>query len=230
MVHLGNNLSSKGAQSIMITAFLNLKGGCGKSTSSVHLCRYWMDLGYTVALIDADAQGTSSAWIHNLASDLPRPRLFRIVEPDPLMDEMSNIVQHVDQVVVDGAGGLAEVQRAILLLSDLVAIPVQPSIPDISASHEAIKAVRRARQIRQNLPKAVTFLTRVAPKTLLQQEAREVLGEYDDIPLLKTEIPQRQVVADAMGQGLTLFDYKGNRGATDVANCYRHLFQEMGCG
>ncbi len=131
-----------------------------------------------------------------------------MTEPDPLLDEVPEIAAKFDHLVVDGAGGLAEVQRTILLLADLVFIPIQPSAPDISASHQAIKAVSRARQIRDGKP-----------------EAREVLSAYKDVPLLKSEIPQRQVAADVMGQGATLFDLK-NRSAKEVANFYRQLFDE----
>lgn len=214
----------------MITAFLNLKGGCGKSTSAVHLCRYLLDKGKRVALVDADGQATSLAWVSNLEVGIKKPAVFRLVEPDPLMDQLPAIAQGHDEVVVDGAGGLAEVQRAILLLADLVLIPVQPSIPDVTASHESIKAVHRARQIRNGPPQAFTFLTRVVPKTLLLGEAREILSGYPDVPLVKTEIHQRQAVADVMGQGMTLFDVKGSRGATDVARQYQELFEEVGCG
>lgn len=214
----------------MITAFLNLKGGCGKSTSAVHLCRYLLDQGKKVALVDADGQATSLAWVANLGEKIQKPVVFRLIEPDPIVDELPVIAQGHDEVVVDGAGGLAEVQRAILLLADVVLIPVQPSTPDVFASAEAIKAVRRARQIRNGAPKAFTFLTRVVPKTLLLNEARETLGEYADVPLLKTEIHQRQVVADVMGQGTTLFDLKGNRAATELSRQYRELFEEIGYG
>ncbi len=214
----------------MITAFLNLKGGCGKSTSAVHLCRYFLEQGKHVALVDADGQATSSNWIAHLDEGIPRPSVFRLTEPDPILDDLPAIASQHDEVVVDGAGGLAEVQRAVLLLADVVVIPVQPSIPDVSASHEAIKAVRRARQIRNGAPRAFVFLTRVVPNTLLLNEAREILGGYSDVPLLKSEIPQRQAAADAMGQGKTLFDFKGNRPATELARHYRELFKEVGCG
>ena len=209
----------------MITAFINLKGGSTKSSSAVHLCRYLLGKDHTVALVDADSGATSSTWINNLESDIPRPKIYRLTEPDPLLDEMSAIANSVDRVVIDGAGGLAEVQRTILLLSDLVFIPIQPSAPDISASHQAIKAVSRARQIRNGKPTAFTFLSRVVPKTLLLTEAREVLSAYRDVPLLKAEIPQRQVAADVMGQGATLFDLH-TRPAKEVANFYRQLFDE----
>lgn len=214
----------------MITAFLNLKGGCGKSTSAVHLCRYLLSKEKTVALVDADVQATSSKWIANLGEGISKPNIFRLTEPDPILDDLPAISTQHDEVVVDGAGGLAELQRAVLLLADVVIIPVQPSIPDVFASHEAIKAVRRARQIRNGAPKAFTVLTRVVPKTLLLNEAREILNSYLDVPLVKNEIPQRQVAADAMGQGKTLFDLKGNRAATEVARQYLELFKEIGCG
>ncbi|MEM9006078.1 MAG: AAA family ATPase [Cyanobacteria bacterium P01_F01_bin.86] len=211
----------------MITAFLNLKGGCGKSTSAVHLCRFLIERGVDVGLVDADGQATSSTWIGNLEEGIPRPTVYRLTDPDPILDELPVISDNHEAVVVDGAGGLAEVQRAVLLLADRVFIPIQPSIPDVSASFEAIKAIRRARHIRNGSPKAFTFLTRVVPNTLLLKEAREILRENDDVPLLETEIPQRQAAADAMGQGLTLFDLKGNRSASEVARLYRQLFREV---
>ncbi len=212
----------------MITAFVNLKGSCGKSTSAVHLSRYFLSKKRGTALVDSDSQATSSTWINTLVEGIPRPTIFRITEPDPLLDQIPTIADQHDEVVIDGAGGLAEVQRAILLLADLVHIPIQPSAPDISASTEAIKAVRRVRQIRRGEPKAHTFLTRVTPKTLLLNEAREVLQEFDDVPMLHSEISQRQAGADVMGQGSTLFDIKGSRGATELARQYRDLFNEVG--
>jgi len=213
----------------VIIAFVNLKGGCGKSTSAVHLSRWLLDRAFSVLLVDADSQATSSRWLANLDDEIACPEVLRLTEPDPLLDELPRLSETYDRVVVDGAGGLAEVQRTILLLADLVLIPVQPSIPDISASAEVIKAVGRARQIRGGAPRAFTFLTRVVSNTLLLAEAREVLSLYNDAPLLSVEIPQRQVVADVMGQGATLFDLSG-RAAKDVSSKYCELFKETNCG
>jgi chromosome partitioning protein len=181
-----------------------------------------------VALIDADAQKTSSTWIENLDKGIPRPELYRIADPDPLLDRLPAIAEEHDETVVDGAGGLAEVQRTILLLAELILIPVQPNFADITASHEAIQAVRRARKVRGGAPNTYTVLMRVVPRTVLLREAEEVLSQYQDVPLLQTQIPQRQAVADSMGQGKTLFDSRGVRGATDVAHRYRRLFREAG--
>ncbi len=212
-----------------VIAFINLKGGCGKSTSAVHLCRFLLDKGKTVALIDADSQASATNWIENLEEGIPRPKIFRITDPDPLLDEVPRIANFFDVVVIDGAGGLAEVQRTILILADLVLIPVQPTVLDIAASAEAIAAVRRVRPIRKYDLKAHTFLTRTMPNTLLLQEAREILSQYEDVPLLKIDIPHRQVGADIMGQNLTLFD-SSERAARYLAARYENLFKEVNLG
>ncbi len=210
----------------MIISFNNLKGGCGKSTSSVHLCRYLLDKGYLVALVDSDSQATSSRWIDQLNEEIIRPKVFRLTDPDLIVDELPLISKNMDYTIVDGAGGLAEVQRASLLLADLVLIPMQPSFLDIDASEEMIKAVRRARTIRNGQPNAYTFLTRIVPNTLLLKDSLEFLGTFEDVPLLSTAIPQRQIAADVMGQGCTLFD-AGSRAAKDLVKAYINLFEEV---
>jgi chromosome partitioning protein len=212
-----------------IIALINLKGGVGKSTTAVHLCRYLLSEPRRVALVDADAQATSSQWIDSLTQDIPRPSVYRITKPDPLLDTIPSLTENFDYIIIDGAGGLAEVQRAILLLADLVLIPIQPSFPDISASHEAIEAVRRVRKVRGKPLDAYTFLTRVTPKTVLFKEAQQVLQNYKDVPLLKTSILQKQVGADVMGQNMTLFELR-SRPAVELVSSYRQLFQEVKLG
>ena len=84
----------------MITAFINLKGGSTKSSSAVHLCRYLLNKDKTVALVDADSQATSSTWIKNLEDNIPRPQIYRLTEPDPLLDQIPEIASSSDYVVI----------------------------------------------------------------------------------------------------------------------------------
>ena len=221
---------SETSSSHTIVSFVNLKGGCGKSTSAVHLCRYLLDRDKTVCLVDADAQQTSSQWIANLEEGIPRPAIEREIEYDPLLDKVPALAEQYDTVVVDGAGGIEEAQRAILLFADTVLVPVQATPADLSSATQTIAAIRRARQFRRTELKAYTFLTRTA-KTALRSEAKKFLSEVKDIPLLSAEIPQRQAAADAMGQGKTVFDYPaGDKGARAIADAYRQLFNEMANG
>jgi chromosome partitioning protein len=48
-----------------IIAVGNLKGGTGKSTIAVNLACRMAEMGRSVALIDADPQGTAAAWLRD---------------------------------------------------------------------------------------------------------------------------------------------------------------------
>ena len=65
----------------MILALTNSKGGVGKSTLAVHLAAWWKEQGGDVALVDADAQGSSSVWLREAAPTIP---VFRFQTPDDL--------------------------------------------------------------------------------------------------------------------------------------------------
>ena len=54
----------------MIIAFLNQKGGVGKTTLSINMAADLANRGHKVLLIDADKQGSSSTWA-SLREDAP---------------------------------------------------------------------------------------------------------------------------------------------------------------
>lgn len=224
----------------MIVVFLNLKGGCGKSTSAVHLSRYLLKRNKQVALLDADPQQTSIDWIDSLQPTIPRPECRRATQPKALQAQLHDCLNRFDVTIVDSPPGIGRLQRILLLFADVVMIPVQPGIPDLRATPKLLEAVRLARGARYRfepsaaLPaigkpefKAFTFLVRTQPNTLLAEKARMLLRDRDDAYFLETDIPQRQILADAMGLGATVFDIN-TRPARQVAESYRRLFELAG--
>lgn len=95
-----------------IIAFTNQKGGCAKSTSSVHLCHWFHKQGHEVTLIDADAQRSSSIWVQSMG--IKEIEIEILQSPDDLLERIPDIASSSDYTVVDGPAGLSEATRAIL--------------------------------------------------------------------------------------------------------------------
>jgi chromosome partitioning protein len=62
----------------MIVAFLNQKGGVGKTTLSLHVAGAWAARGKRVVVIDADPQSSALDWSEQRARE-GLPRLFGVL-------------------------------------------------------------------------------------------------------------------------------------------------------
>lgn len=204
-----------------IIALANQKGGCSKSTTSVHFVHWLQKTGRDVALVDADAQRSSSLWLEEMESAIP---FYVLAGSDELLEQVPDIAANHDYVVIDGPAGLAEPTRAILLLCDFALLPCQPTAVDLRSAVDAIRLVRQAQKIRNGSPKTYAFLARAVKGTRLKEEAVEALSEMG-VPSLETPIHQRQVVADCFGQGATVWDMPG-RPAAESAKEFEALFKE----
>lgn len=210
-----------------IIAFVNQKGGVGKTTGAVHAADHFAREGKKVAVVDADAQKSSSQWIAELKTSSPQLALssLAIVNPEDLFDKLQKLAEEYDLVVVDGPAKSNEITKAILARCHLALIPCRESIVELRSSGDILRLIRQVRELRGALPKAVTYLTQVKNRTVLLREAQEALGEESDIPLMETIIYDRQVFKDAPGQAATVFGMSG-KSARDAAELYDSLFAE----
>ena len=202
----------------MITAIINQKGGVGKSSTAVHLA-YWLKAqGKSVVLIDSDTQASSSMWVKSLS-------IPAIVQSDPneLAEHLPDMVKGYDHGVIDGAGGLSEATRVILYYANIALIPCQPTALDLVSSGSVVKLVKQAQRFRPDLIGA-TFINRAIKGTNLVRETQDALNNIEGIIHLETIIHQRQCIADAFGQGETVFSMgiNGEKSAQE----YRNLFTE----
>jgi chromosome partitioning protein len=202
----------------MIVAFTNQKGGVGKSTAAVHMA-YWLNQRQKTLMIDADAQQSSSVWAKSLGLDCQV-----IQDPEDLFEMIPQIASSYPALVIDGPGSLSEVTKAILARCDLALVPCQPSGLDLHSSQKILRFIKHATELRSGYPKAALFLSRATKGTVLEREAREVL-KATGTQVMKAAIYQKQCIADAPGQGYTVFQMSG-KAALEAAADYESLFVE----
>lgn len=184
----------------MIVAFLNQKGGVGKTTLALHLAGAWSARGRRVLVVDADPQASALDWAdQRLREGLPR--LFGVLglARETLHKELPDLARETDHLIIDGPPRVAGIARSALLAADLVLIPAQPSPFDGWASSEMLRLLDEARIFRPEL-RARMLLNRCAARTVIARETAEALADQDP-PMLASLVGQRVAFADAARTG-----------------------------
>lgn len=207
-----------------VIGFANQKGGCGKSTTSIHFA-YWLThkKNRSVVVVDADAQKSSSVWMGGMEH---RIESIAMNDPDSLLEQIPDLETKYDFVVIDGPAGLVESTRAILFRTTLAVIPCQPTGVDLRSASDTVRLIKQAQSVRGGLPKAAVFLNRAVKGTKLKTEAIEVLSQIPTVTSLNAIIHQRQIIADTSGQSCTVWEL-GSPAAQEAAVEYEGLFEEI---
>jgi len=122
-----------------VIAFVNSKGGGGKTTFAWQLGNVWSAAGRKVLLIDTDPQGTLSMFY---AKRQDKGSMEGISESLGRLDARLKRVRAEDWdfIVIDTPGRLAELGPAIRA-ADLIVSPIQPAGADYAAFSETVSAV-----------------------------------------------------------------------------------------
>lgn len=219
---------SLGAQTPLIVGFVNQKGGAGKSTGATHASVWFKRQNYSVVLVDADGQQSSSDWIKHINSlkETQEPYIPYVINSDPeeLFKLLLELKQKFDVVVVDGPANIGEVTKTILFRSDLALIPSRESFLDLRSTGKILEYVAQAKELRSGLPIAAMYLNAVKGNTLVLRDAQGALTNAI-VPLLETTIYDRACLRDASGQAKTVFEMRGS-GPVAAAKNFEALFTE----
>ncbi|MEM7025745.1 MAG: ParA family protein [Pseudomonadota bacterium] len=159
----------------------NLKGGTGKSTIAVNLACALHQGERTVALIDADAQETTTDWhagggLPVLVETLP---LGTQREAQRWVGRVLALKAATDYAVVDLPPQVGSGIASALLLADVMLVPVSPSGVDLRATGRALDLLRRAREVRGGAkPAAMLVPSRVDRRTVIGQRAHSTLARF----------------------------------------------------
>ena len=123
-------------------AFINRKGGAGKTTLAASLAVAAAEAGRRVLALDLDPQGSLAAWgderaAHNVAVDrLPAEQSTR------LPDILAALANRFDLAILD-TPGIASATNVPISVADLCLIPARPSRVDIVATWSAVEVMKR---------------------------------------------------------------------------------------
>lgn len=204
----------------MILAFLNQKGGVGKSTLSTNAADYFHRRGDKLLLIDADPQGTTNDWAAR-RDDLPFPVMQ--LARDNMAREILSHAANYDHVVIDGPPRAEALSRAVIIASDLVVLPIEASGASDWASQTTIRQIREAREYKDNLL-SVFLVSRIIPNTVISRSIRDHVADYG-IPLLKATVANRVPYAEALTMGKTIFEWAGH---SKAAHEFSTVMEEIG--
>jgi chromosome partitioning protein len=184
----------------VIVAFLNHKGGVGKTTLALHVAGAWAAQGKRIVVVDTDSQGSALDWSEQRSKE-GLTRLFDVLglARDTLHVEAPEIARDVDHVVIDGSSHSAALMRSAMLAADLALVPAQPSPFDGWAAAETLRLLQEAQRFRPQLI-ARFVLNRCVARSLIASEIAEALADYDP-PALALRVGQRVVFADAARTG-----------------------------
>ena len=98
---------------IMIVAFVNQKGGVGKTTLALHVAGVWAARRRRVVIIDADPHGSALDWSAQRERE-GLPRLFSVLglARDTLHIEVPEIARNVNHVVIDASSRSTALMRS----------------------------------------------------------------------------------------------------------------------
>lgn len=182
-----------------IVAFLNAKGGTGKTTSTICIATALAGMR-EVVVWDADPQGSATDWAEQAAdADQPLPFSVEVVNEARLKRGPRNTT--ADYVLIDTPPGHPKVIDEAIAAADFVILPSSPAVIDLD------RMLATAASIPADVPHAA-LLTRANKQTVAYKTAVTFLRDNSVIPLFSHAIGDRQAIQNSFGSRPDIFyDY-----------------------
>lgn len=201
-----------------IIGIVQVKGGVGRSTLATNLAAA-LAQNSRVALIDADVpQGTSASWgkLREQAGRLGEMTVACVADHRALVSKVRELVEINDFVVVDGPPRLAEVTRAIMIMSRLCLVPLGASAAEIWATADLVKTIIEARGRRLDINARIVW-NRFREHTRSARELGEAAEKQLGLPALQSKLGYRVAYSEALARGLSIAEWTDRQAQDEFA-------------
>ncbi len=206
----------------MILSVTNLKGGVGKSTIAQNLAVCLTHSGKSVFLVDTDYElRTSSDWGGDRGEKLQRIE-FEAVHQDNVTELVLKQSDNYDVVIIDGTPALFELSSKAILLSDVVFIPVIPSIEEVRTLERFMKRYKEAKMMKKKIGgdvEAYIILNKYNQNLKIDREVEEILQDFE-LPVLKSKIAYRVAYREAKIEGKGVIEYDDKKAKDEMMKLY----------
>lgn len=202
----------------MVIAITNLKGGVGKTTIATNLAVCLAYQGYDVCIVDTDlGQQSSMEWSGNRSEDMKAIPVFG-VNIKQLNKEVEELKKRYGIVVIDGTPHLSELADRTILASNILLIPLTPSVYDFRGFEgflQRFEQIKTVKEANNSTTDAYVILNRVVPNTNVSKDINEAVEAYN-ITMLKTRLVSRISYVDTASEGKGVIEYKDKKAKEEM--------------
>jgi chromosome partitioning protein len=213
----------------MVIAVTNLKGGVGKTTVTTNLAVSFMLRGKDVCIVDTDlGQQSSMEWSGNRSEDRARIPVFG-VSIKQLNKEVADLAKRFDIVFIDGTPQLSELADRTILASDLLVIPLTPSIYDFRGFENFLRRFEQVKGLKEasgGLVRAFILLNRVVSNTKVSRDIEVAVKEYE-VEVLNTKLANRIAYVDTATNGTGVSEYKDPKAKAEMNSLTEELLKHI---
>jgi chromosome partitioning protein len=152
------------------------------------------------------------------------PRQAMHIDSEKIKTVLAFLEKHYDYIIIDGPPRVHDVARSVIMASNKVVIPVQPSPYDIWSVKDILDIINEALTFNENL-KSYFAINRKIANTAIGRDAIDAIKEYG-VTILKSQICQRVVFAEsaATGRIVTEID-KNSEAAKEIEALTKELMK-----
>lgn len=213
----------------MVISITNLKGGVGKTTIATNLAVCFAHQKYDVCIVDTDlGQQSSMEWSGNRSEELLRIPVFG-VSIKQLNKEVEELKKRFQLVIVDGTPQLSELADRTILASDIVLIPLTPSVYDFRGFENFLERYEQIKNLKESNGTTVgayVVLNRVIPNTNVSKEIGDAVLEYE-VGILNTKLINRVSYVDTATEGKGVVEYKDKKAKEEIEALAEELKELM---